>query len=118
MALKAHAHEFIEQLPEGYKRFLSEQSVRLSRGKKQGLARAGAILKDFETLLFDEATSALDAEREDQAQAVLKGLMIDRIAIIIAHPLATVVHADIVVMDQGRVVNVGNHKVLLNRFTV
>jgi ATP-binding cassette subfamily B protein len=114
-AKRAHAHEFIEQLPEGYKSFLGEQGVRLSGGQKQRIALARAILKDPEILLLDEATSALDAESEHHVQAALKELMINRTTIIIAHRLATVVHADIiVVMDQGRIVDVGNHKSLLN----
>ena len=113
-AKRAHAHQFIEQLPEGYKSFLGEQGVRLSGGQKQRIALARAILKDPEILLLDEATSALDAESEYHVQAALKELMMDRTTIIIAHRLATVVHADIiVVMDQGKVVDVGNHKSLL-----
>jgi ATP-binding cassette subfamily B protein len=113
-AKRAHAHQFIEQLPEGYKSFLGEQGVRLSGGQKQRIALARAILKDPEILLLDEATSALDAESEHHVKAALKELMMDRTTIIIAHRLATVVHADIiVVMDQGRIVDVGNHKSLL-----
>ena len=113
-AKRAHAHEFIEQLPGGYKSFLGEQGVRLSGGQKQRIALARAILKDPEILLLDEATSALDAQSEHHVQAALKELMVNRTTIIIAHRLATVVHADIiVVMEQGRVVDVGNHKSLL-----
>lgn len=113
-AKKAHAHEFIEQLPQGYASFLGEQGVRLSGGQKQRIALARAILKDPEVLLLDEATSALDAESEYHVQAALDELMINRTTLIIAHRLATVIHADlIVVMDQGKIVDQGDHKSLL-----
>ncbi|MBA6288780.1 ABC transporter transmembrane domain-containing protein [Colwellia sp. MB3u-4] len=118
-AKKAHAHEFIEQLPQGYASFLGEQGVRLSGGQKQRIALARAILKDPEVLLLDEATSALDAESEYHVQAALDELMTNRTTLIIAHRLATVIHADlIVVMDQGRIVDQGDHKSLLKSSTL
>jgi len=113
-AKRAYAHEFIEQLPDGYNSFLGEQGVRLSGGQKQRLAIARAILKDPDVLLLDEATSALDAQSEFHVQAALNELMVDRTTIIIAHRLATVIHADmIVVMDNGQIVDSGNHQSLL-----
>lgn len=113
-ARRAHAHEFIEQLPDGYGSFLGEQGVRLSGGQKQRIALARAILKDPSILLLDEATSALDAESEYHVQAALNDLMQNRTTLIIAHRLATVVHADIiVVMDQGQIVATGTHQSLL-----
>jgi ATP-binding cassette subfamily B protein len=113
-AKRAHAHEFIEKLPEGYSSFLGEQGVRLSGGQKQRIALARAILKDPQILLLDEATSALDAESEFHVQAALNELMKDRTTLIIAHRLSTVVHADlIVVMDKGQIVDMGDHKSLL-----
>jgi ATP-binding cassette subfamily B protein len=113
-AKRAHAHDFIEQLPQGYASFLGEQGVRLSGGQKQRIALARAILKDPEVLLLDEATSALDAQSEYHVQAALDELMTNRTTLIIAHRLATVIHADlIVVMDQGKIVDTGNHKSLL-----
>ena len=113
-AKRAHAHEFIEQLPEGYDSFLGEQGVRLSGGQKQRIALARAILKDPAVLLLDEATSALDAESEHLVQAALQELMINRTTLIIAHRLSTVMHADlIVVMKDGEIVDTGSHKSLL-----
>ena len=113
-AKQAHAHEFIENLPQGYGSFLGEQGVRLSGGQKQRIALARAILKDPEVLLLDEATSALDAQSEHHVQAALDLLMENRTTVIIAHRLATVLHADlIVVMDKGEIVDTGTHNSLL-----
>ena len=112
-AKKAHAHEFIENLPEGYASYLGEQGVRLSGGQKQRVALARAILKDPQLLLLDEATSALDAQSEHHVQAALNELMANRTTLIIAHRLSTVVHADcIVLMDQGKIVETGDHQTL------
>ncbi|WP_298770228.1 ABC transporter transmembrane domain-containing protein [uncultured Shewanella sp.] len=113
-AKQAHAHDFIERLPQGYQSYLGEQGVRLSGGQKQRIALARAILKDPQVLLLDEATSALDADSEYHVQAALKTLMQHRTTLIIAHRLSTVVHADIiVVMDKGEIVATGTHQVLL-----
>lgn len=118
-AKRAHAHEFIEQLPEGYSSFLGEQGVRLSGGQKQRIALARAILKDPTVLLLDEATSALDAQSEHHVQAALNELMENRTTLIIAHRLSTVIHADIiVVMDQGEIVATGDHKSLMASSTL
>ena len=113
-AQQAHAHEFIENLAQGYDSFLGEQGVRLSGGQKQRIALARAILKDPEVLLLDEATSALDAQSEHHVQAALDQLMENKTTVIIAHRLATVLHADlIVVMDKGEIVGTGTHNSLL-----
>jgi len=115
-ARRAHAHEFIEKLPDGYQSFLGEQGVRLSGGQKQRIVLARAILKDPEVLLLDEATSALDAESEHHVQAALNEVMKDRTTLIIAHRLATVIHADVIVlMDNGAIVDSGSHTELLTK---
>ncbi|MGA0858006.1 MAG: ABC transporter transmembrane domain-containing protein [bacterium] len=110
----ANAEEFLDKLPQGFDSFLGEQGVRLSGGQRQRLAIARAILRDPKLLLLDEATSALDAESERMVQEALLRLMQERTTIVIAHRLATVIHADqIAVMDQGRMVALGTHQQLL-----
>ena len=114
-ATAAHADEFIQRLPDGYQSDLGEQGVRLSGGQRQRIAIARALLKDPRILLLDEATSALDAESEYKVQLALDKLMKGRTTIIIAHRLATILHADqIVVMDAGERVAMGSHQDLLN----
>ena len=113
-AKAAHAHDFIERLDNGYDTMSGERGVTLSGGQRQRIAIARAILKNAPVLLLDEATSALDAESEKLVQNALDGLMKDRTTIVIAHRLATVLKADrILVMDDGRVVEEGNHQSLV-----
>ena len=113
-AQAAFAHEFIQALPEGYGTFLGERGVRLSGGQRQRIAIARAMLKNPPLLLLDEATSALDAESERMVQAALDSAMKGRTTLVIAHRLATVQKADlIVVLDHGQLVEQGTHAELV-----
>ena len=115
-ARAAFAHDFIAALPEGYDTYLGERGVRLSGGQRQRISIARAMLKNPPLLLLDEATSALDAESERVVQAALEAAMSNRTTLVIAHRLATVLKADrIVVLDAGRIVDVGRHEELVAR---
>jgi ATP-binding cassette subfamily B protein len=112
----ANAADFLRRLPEGLDTFLGEGGARLSGGQRQRIAIARALLRDAPILLLDEATSALDAESERLVQEALERLMATRTTLVIAHRLATVRAADrIVVMDEGRIVEQGNHAALIGR---
>jgi ATP-binding cassette, subfamily B, bacterial len=111
----AHAAEFIEVLPEGYKTLVGERGVKLSGGQRQRVAIARAILKDAPVLVLDEATSSLDSESEALIQEALWTLMATRTAIVIAHRLSTVKQMDqLIVLDHGRIIEKGSHGALLD----
>ena len=111
----AAVDSFVQEWPEGYDTMIGERGVTLSGGQRQRIAIARAILRDAPILLLDEATSALDAENETLVQAALDGLMQGRTTLVIAHRLATILECDrILVMEGGRIVEVGTHESLVN----
>jgi ATP-binding cassette, subfamily B, bacterial MsbA len=115
-ARAAHAHEFVERLPQGYDTVVGERGVKLSGGQRQRVAIARAILKDPAILILDEATSNLDTESERLIEDALAKLLVGRTTLIIAHRLSTVRRADrLVVLDHGRIVEEGTHSALLAR---
>ena len=113
-AKAAAAEEFINQLPDGYETMVGTSGLKLSGGQRQRIAIARAILKDAPLILLDEATSALDAESEQQVQMALDRLKAGRTTLVVAHRLATVRDADLIlVMDKGRIVEQGRHETLM-----
>ena len=113
-ARKAHCHEFIQHLADGYETYVGERGVKLSGGERQRIAIARAILKDAPILLLDEATSSLDSESESLIQDSLQTLMEGKTVLVIAHRLSTIMKMDkIVVLDGGAVAASGNHDELL-----
>ena len=114
-ARAANAHDFILQLPEGYDTHIGDSGALLSGGQRQRISIARAILSEPDILIFDEATSALDTESEALVQQALDTLLSGRTALVIAHRLSTVRHADlIVVLEQGRIVETGTHDQLID----
>jgi subfamily B ATP-binding cassette protein MsbA len=112
----AHAMEFIREMPQGLQTMIGENGVRLSGGQRQRLAIARALLKNAPVLILDEATSALDTEAELLVQDALATLMRDRTSFVIAHRLSTIMRADaIIVLERGRIVEIGRHDDLLSR---
>ncbi len=115
-AKHAYAHEFIERLPDGYQTMLGEFGATLSGGERQRLALARAIFRNAPIFIFDEATSQIDVDSEKKIHQATREFMANRTSIVIAHRIATIIDADvIVVMDQGRIVDIGDHATLLQR---
>lgn len=115
-AKAANAHEFIEKLPQGYDTLVGERGVKLSGGQKQRIAIARVFLKNPPILIFDEATSALDLESEHLIQETMEKLASDRTTFIVAHRLATITHADrIVVIENGEITEMGTHEELMEK---
>lgn len=113
-AKAANAHEFIVRMPEGYDTNIGDRGSKLSGGQRQRLTIARALLKNPPILILDEATSALDSESEKLVQAALDNLLQNRTALVIAHRLSTVQHADeIIVLDAGRIIERGTHEHLM-----
>ena len=112
----AYAHEFIQALPDGYDTEIGERGVKLSGGQKQRIALARAILADPCILILDEATSSVDAEAEYLIQQALEAVLKGRTALVIAHRLSTIRNADkIIALEEGRIVEVGDHWELMER---
>jgi len=115
-AKRAHAHTFIEKLPNGYASLVGERGVKLSGGQRQRIAIARAILKNSPILILDEATSQLDSVTENDIQGSLRALMQNKTTLVIAHRLSTLLYMDrILVFDQGKIIEDGAHDELLVR---
>jgi len=115
-ARAAHAHQFIEELPQGYDTVIGEAGVKLSGGQRQRLSIARALFKNAPLLILDEATSSLDSKSEEEVQQALENLMHNRTTFIIAHRLSTIRKAHrIIVLSQGRIVEQGTHDELFSR---
>ena len=113
-ARTAHIHDFIMSLPDGYKTAVGERGLKLSGGEKQRVAIARTLLKNPALVIFDEATSALDSKTENAIQLEIDRLTVNRTSLVIAHRLSTVINAEqILVMDDGKIVERGTHEELI-----
>ena len=118
VAKKAHAHEFIKNLPDQYDTLVGERGIKLSGGERQRVAIARALLADTPILVLDEATSALDSQSESYIQEALKVLMQNKTSLVIAHRLSTIKHADrILVFEKGTIIEDGTHNQLIKNKT-
>ena len=115
-AKSAKIHSYIMRLPDGYDTVLSDNGINISKGQKQLITIARAMLLDSKMLILDEATSNVDTETEIQIQESMRALMRDKICFVIAHRLSTVRHADkIVVMSDGGIAEMGTHDELMQK---
>jgi ABC-type multidrug transport system fused ATPase/permease subunit len=114
-ATLAHAHEFIERLPQRYNTPVGEMGLKLSGGQRQRIAVARALINDPPVLIFDEATSALDSESEEKVMEAVYEMRKSKTVILIAHRLSTVRCADVIlVLEEGRLVEQGNWESLVS----
>ena len=113
-AKAARIHSYISRLPEGYNTLLTDNGTSISKGQKQLLTIARAMLLDAQMLILDEATSNVDTRTEQQIQAAMRELMKGKTCFVIAHRLSTIQQADhILVLDKGKVVEQGTHTELM-----
>jgi ABC-type multidrug transport system fused ATPase/permease subunit len=112
----ANAHEFIENMPQGYQTNIGDRGAKLSGGQRQRISIARAVLKNPPIMILDEATSALDTESERLVQDALFKLMKNRTSVVIAHRLSTIQNAnEIIVLDRGEIVERGTHSELFDK---
>ena len=111
----AAANEFIEALPKAYETLIGENGIKLSGGQKQRISIARAVLKNSPIILLDEATSSLDSDSEEKVQNAIMNLTKNKTTLVIAHRLSTILRANkIIVLNQGKIADIGTHKDLLN----
>ncbi|MBR3863081.1 MAG: ATP-binding cassette domain-containing protein, partial [Clostridia bacterium] len=115
-AKAAHIHDYIESLKDGYDTVLTDDGVNISKGQRQLITIARAMLADAPMLILDEATSNVDSRTEQQIQAAMKKLMAGRTCFVIAHRLSTIQNADVIlVVKDGNVIEAGNHETLMKK---
>jgi ABC-type multidrug transport system fused ATPase/permease subunit len=110
----AHAHDFIMETPKGYDTEIGERGTQLSGGQKQRVAIARAVIKDPRILILDDASSAIDSQTEDEINRAIRGVLKGRVSFLITHRIAQIRRADLIIlMDQGRIVDMGDHGSLI-----
>ena len=115
-AITANIHDFIEELPSGYNTVIGKEGSGISQGQKQRILIARAVYKNPDFIFFDEATNSLDANNESEIMRNMERFFEGRTVVVVAHRLSTVQNADqIVVLDKGKIVEIGNHQELLNQ---